>query len=306
MAFDPVQLMIATLAAGVSISYPALGETFTERSGVYNIGLEGIMLISAATSFIAALFTENPLIGLAAGLLTGALIGAIQALFAVNFSADQVVFGLGVILLGPFLSTFLASTALQSGLRQAPVFLPLDATSLPYPLNFILRQNALLYALIPIVLVMWFVLSKTKFGLAVRSVGENPHVAASSGINVTLFRYLCSIVGSAIAAVGGTYVVLGLNGLWSDNITGGRGFIAIAMVRVGLFRPIWVAVFSILFGLVDSFQLYLAAVLGPSFPHQFLSMTPYLVGILVLLISTRYKTFTEPAALGKPYTREQQ
>jgi simple sugar transport system permease protein len=304
MTFDAVQILLATITAGVSIAYPALGGTLTELSGVYNIGLEGIMLISAATSFIAALFTGNVFIGLSVGLLTGGLIGAIQALFAVNFRADQVVFGLGIIILGPFLSTFLASTALQSGLRQAPILESLNTSGFPYPFNLILSQNALVYSLIPLVIVLWYVLYKTKLGLAIRSVGENPHVAASSGLNVTLLRYTCSILGCAIAAMGGTFVVLGLSGLWADNVTGGRGFIAIAMIRVGLFKPIWVAIVCILFGLVDSLQLYFSAILGPSFPYQFLGMAPYALGIVVLSVSMVRRTFAEPASLGKPYSRE--
>lgn len=305
MALDPVQLLAATLTVGVIISYPSLGEAFSELSGVYNLGLEGIMLISAATSFIGALFTGNVAVGLLVGIMTGVLLGAVQALFAVHIGADQVVFGLGIILLGPFLSTFLASSALKSGLRQAPIFPPLDTTGFPYPLNFILRQNALFFILFILAFVLWFLLFKTRFGLALRSVGENAHVAASAGINVSLVRYVSSIIGSTIAAIGGTFVILGLNGLWSDNITGGRGFIAIAIVRVGLFKPILILVFSLLFGLVDSFQLYQAAVLGPSFPHQFLSMAPFLIGIFALLISTRFKIFSEPTALGTPYIKEQ-
>jgi len=302
MVFEPAQLIVPLLTAAVSISYPALGEAFAELSGVWNFGTEGIMLISAAASFLGSLYSGNPIVGLLAGLLTGALIGVIQALFAVNLNANQIVFCLGLILLGPFLGSFMASSV--SYLGSVPILPTLNTTDFKYPLDFILRQNVLFYFVPFLVVIEWLILYRTKFGLAVRSIGENPHVAASTGINVKAIRYVCAIVGTMIASLGGAFLIVGLVGTWSNNITAGRGFIAIAMVRLGLFRPVWIAVSCLIFGIVDSLQLYYSATLGASFPTQFFSMTPYLVGILVLFISSRFKTFPEPSALGKPFVKE--
>jgi len=298
-----ILLVSASLVSATTLIYPALGETFTELSGVYNIGLECIMLISASTSFVATAYSGSVIAGLVIGIVTGMLAGFIQGIFAVNFRADQIVFGLGIILLGPFLSPVLKDTfALTT--NQVPTFPLLDATNLPYPLSVLLNQNALTFASIGLVFLLWYALFKTKFGLAIRAVGEDPRVAASVGINVGRARYLCSILGSAIAAVGGVFVVLGLTGSWAGDVTAGRGFIAIAMVRVGLYRPVPILIACLLFGFVDAAQLTLQ-VSASGFPHQFLQMAPYLMGIVALIISGRFKVFGGPASLGRPYEKEQ-
>ena len=298
-----ILLVSASLVSATTLIYPALGETFTELSGVYNIGLEGIMLISASTSFVGTAYSGSVIAGLVIGIVTGMLAGFIQGIFAVNFRADQIVFGLGIILLGPFLSPVLKDTfALTT--NQVPTFPLLDATNLPYPLSVLLNQNALTFASIGLVFLLWYALFKTKFGLAIRAVGEDPRVAASVGINVGRARYLCSILGSAIAAVGGVFVVLGLTGSWAGDVTAGRGFIAIAMVRVGLYRPVPILIACLLFGFVDAAQLTLQ-VSASGFPHQFLQMAPYLMGIVALIISGRFKVFGGPASLGRPYEKEQ-
>ncbi len=302
---DIGSLILGALTAGTVISYAALGENLTELSGVYNVGTEGTMLLSAATSFMVSLVTGSPALGLLAGVLLGATIGAILAVFAVKIEADQIVFGLGLILVGTFMSTVIANTALsgRSSFSEIATFSPLNTEGFPYPLNLILKQNFLFYLVFAVSGALWYLLFKSKFGLAVRAVGENPHVAVSAGINLVLLRYLCTILGSAVAALGGIFVIY-LNGIWGDRLTGGRGFIAIAMVRVGLFRPHLVLLASLLFGLVDSIQLYFTAILGSSFPYQFFAMIPYIVGILALLVSTRFGIFKEPSALGRPYDKE--
>lgn len=306
VALDVSQLLLATLNAGIIISYAGLGETFSELSGVYNIGTEGIMLLAAATSFAGSLITGNPICGLILGITAGAFIGTLQAVYAVRIRADQVILGVTIaVFIGPFLSTLVSNAALRGKqiFSAIPTFPLLNTEGLPYPLNLILRQNALFFIVFILAFVLWVLLFKTRFGLAVRAVGENPHVAAACGTDVVLIRYACVILGSAIAALGGIFVV-NLKGIWSDNLTGGRGFIGIAMVRVGGFRPHLIVLASMLFGLVDSFQLYFSAVLGRSFPYQFFTMTPYVVGIATLLVSSRFRIFKEPAALGKPYLKE--
>jgi simple sugar transport system permease protein len=302
---DVTQLLIATLNGGIIISYAALGETFSELSGVYNFATEGIMLMAAATSFAGSLITGSPIIGLIIGITTGVLLGTLQAAYAVTMLADQVILGVSIsVFIGPFLSTLLANAGLvgKKVFSATPTFSVLNTEGLPYPLNLILAQNAIFFTVFILAFALWALLFKTRFGLAVRAVGENPHVAAASGMNVVLIRYVCTILGSAIAALGGIFVV-NLRGIWSDNLTGGRGFIGVAMVRVGGFRPQMVLLASMIFGLVDSFQLYFSAVLGRSFPYQFFTMTPYVIGIATLLISAKFRIFKEPAALGKPYQR---
>lgn len=296
-------LLGAALVSATTLAYPSLGEALTEFSGVYNVGLEGIMLIAATTSYIAVVYTGNVYIGLLVGIGTGALIGLIQAVFAVNLKADQIVFGLGLILLGPFLGPVLKE-GFAGTTNLVPAFPAIETGPLPYGLDVILRQNALTFAAMALAVVLWYLLFRTKFGLGLRAVGEDPHVAESVGINVTLVRYLCSILGCAIAAVGGVFVVLGLTGAWAGDVTAGRGFIAIAMVRVGLYRPSLIYGVSLLFGFIDSLQLALQ-VSASGLPYQFLQMAPYLMGVVALAISGKFKVFGGPAGLGRPYEKEQ-
>jgi simple sugar transport system permease protein len=302
--FDIAIVLASVIVSAVAVLYPALGEAFSELSGVYNIGLEGIMLICAALSFLGVRYFQSLWLGIVIGVGGGVLIGLIQALFAVRIRADQIVFGLGIIIMGQFLSSFLSGLAIQQTGRFGVETLPVLGTqNLPYPLNVILRQNALVYFSLALVLALWVLLFKTKFGLAVKSVGEDPYVAASAGVKVELIRYVSVIAGCAIASLGGIFVILGLTGTWSDGITGGNGFIAIAMVRVGHFRPLPILATCLLYGGVVSLQLELQ-VIASGFPHQFLQMIPYMVGILALLVSGRTSFRAEPGSLGKPYVRE--
>ena len=305
MSLDLFLVFSASITYAAALLYPSLGESFTELSGIYNIGTEGIMLISAATTYIGAVYTGNPFVGLLAGILTGGLIGAVLAVFSLSLKADQVIFGLGIILLGSFLGIFLVDvTEKQVGTIQVPLLPKVGLESLGYPLSIILKQNILVYVAIFLAFVVWFLLFRTKFGLAVRSVGENPHVAASAGINVVLVRVVCAVIGSAIAALGGSFVLIGISGIWSENLTAGRGFVGIAIVRIGFFRPLLILIFSLVFGFVDSFQLSLQ-VTTSGFPVQFLQMLPYITGLTALVISGKYKLFGQPASIGKPFVREE-
>lgn len=296
-------IVSSVLISTVVILFPSLGETFTELSGVYNFGLEGIMLISAASSFVAAIWSGSLFVGILVGMLSGCLIGLLQALFAVNFKADQIVFGIGLIILGEFLSSFIVVTLGKAGVFSVPTLPKLPTQGLVYPLNIILRQDALVYLSFVMVVVVWFVLFRTKFGLTLRATGENPYVAASAGINVQRMQYVASIVGCIIASLGGVFIILGIAGSWVDNITAGNGFIAVAMVRVGNFRPFQILLICLLYGIAEAVQLNLQ-ILGTGIPHDFLQMIPYLLGIVALAVSGIYSRFGEPKSLGKPYIKE--
>jgi simple sugar transport system permease protein len=305
MSLDIFLIIGASITYAAALMYPSLGENLTEVAGTYNIGTEGIMLISAATTYVGAVFTGSALIGLLLGIATGALIGAVLAAFSLGLKADQVIFGLGLILMGSFLGIFIAGTVEKTvGTVQVPLFPRASFDSLGYPFNLVFSQNLLVYIAIILAVAMWLLLSKTKFGLAVRAVGENPNVAASAGTNVVLVRTVCAVLGSAIAAVGGSFVLIGVSGIWSENLTAGRGFVGIAIVRIGFFKPLLILVFSLVFGFVDSMQLSLQTVLS-GFPVQFLQMLHYITGIVALAISGKYKLAGQPASIGKPYSREE-
>ncbi|MGD0646009.1 MAG: ABC transporter permease [Candidatus Bathyarchaeia archaeon] len=293
-------IISAAIPSAIAILYPALGENFTELSGIYNIGLEGIMLISAAVGFIVAIYTQSLLFGLIGGVCTGVLVGLLLAFFALNLGADQIVFGLALIIMGPFLSSFIAGTG-PPGLHSIGTLPSVNLGKGAYPFNYIFNQSILVYFGLALLFVIWYITSRTHFGLAMRATGEDPHVAASSGINVVLTRWICCIVGCAIAALGGVFVVFSLTGVWTDNITGGNGFIAIALLRVGGYRPQYVLLACIVYGFVDSLQITVQAL--RIFPYQFLAMFPYVIGIIALVIQGKFKIFPGPKSLGKPYVK---
>src|SRR5437016_5432473 len=220
MAFDLIVILAISFSSTISLLFPALGENISELSGVYNIGLEGIMMVSAVTGYIISAYTGSPYIGIAGGVLSGGVIGLLQALFAVHLRADQVLFGLAIALLGPFLSSFIASEFFtQLGSFKVPTIGSLPTNNLPYPFNALLTQNYLVYSALALTFFLWWALFKTGFGLRLRAVGENANVAASSGNNVVGFRYFGSIVGCMVAALGGSFILFGIAGAWSPNMT---------------------------------------------------------------------------------------
>jgi simple sugar transport system permease protein len=290
----------AAIPLAIAILYPAMGENITELAGVYNIGLEGIMLISAAVGFIVALYSHNLVYGVLGGVFTGVLVGVLLAFFALNIKADQIVFGLSLIIIGPFLSSFIAGYA-PSGINTISVLPAVNLGNWAYPFNYIFNQSILVYIGFAMLAAIWYITSRTHFGLAMRATGEDPHVAASTGINVVVTRWICCIAGCAIAALGGIFVVFSLTGVWADNVTGGNGFIAIALLRVGGYRPQYVLLACLVYGFVDALQLTVQAL--RIFPYQFLEMFPYVVGIIALVVQGRFKIFPGPKSLGRPYVK---
>lgn len=304
MQLDIILLLSASITFAASALFPAMGEVLCEYSGVYNIGLEGIMLIATGTTVIGTIYTGNPYYGVLFSIGIGGIIGFLQAVFAVNLKADQAIWGIGLILLGPFLSALMVEHAYAGGLQLGvPRISALPTQNLIYPFNVLLNQNALVFLAFGLMAVTWFLIFKTQYGLAVRTTGENPHVAASAGFNVVRIRYVQSIIGCMVASIGGAFLVVGVTGEWTFNMTGGLGFLAIALVRLGLFRPFLIALTCLAYGFLNAFQLSLQAVTSVV-PHQALLMIPYIMGIVALVISARYGRSAEPASLGKPYSRE--
>ena len=305
MSVDIIVLIAAALTAIPAVLFPALGVDIAELSGVYNIGVEGMMLISGAVSFIAALYSKSALAGAIAGMATGMLLGILVALFAVTIRADQILLAIGIILLGLSSSSFLVSqTELVTKVFYVERFKPILFPDSWGFVGVVLTQNALFYLSLIIVPMLWFIVYRTRFGLRVRATGENPRVSDSTGTNVSLIRYICLISSGALASLGGVYLVLGLAGIWVDNITAGRGFIALALVRVGGWKPQWILGASIAYALVEAVQLTLQVII-PTFTYQFLQMFPYLAGILILFASAKFEKWKGPKSMGIPYSREE-
>jgi simple sugar transport system permease protein len=303
-----VATLSATIKAGTPLLLVTLGEILAERAGVLNLGLEGMMLVGALSGFIVCHLTANPWLGLLIALISGAVISLIHAFLTTTLRANQVVSGLAVTLFGTGLSGFLGKMVIGVPIENyfRPFSFPgLGAIPIIGPIFF--QQDILVYISYLLVPIIAFWIYRTRPGLHMRAVGENPTAADALGVNVYGIRYLYTIIGGMLAGIGGAYLSLSYTPVWIENMTAGRGWIAIALVIFATWDPLRALLGSYLFGLVDAVQFRLQAV-GVAVPSFFLNMTPYLATIIVLIFATREtarRRIGAPAALGLPYVREE-
>ena len=308
---DPALLtdfLRTTVRLSVPLVFAAVGGVLSERSGVYNIGLEGMMLAGAFGAAVGAFFFDSALMGLAVGAATGMLAALILAVLGVSLGVNQIVTGIAINLLVVGLTSFLsrvvfgaqANTLELDGFR--PLAIPVLA-AIPVLGSVLFGQDALVYLMYVIVAVMYWMMFKTPWGLAIRAVGENPRAADTAGISVVGVRYACVLGSGALAGMGGCFLVLSQVFLFSENMSAGKGFIALAAVILGRWNPVGALLACVLFGFFDALQLRLQF-MNPETPYQIFVMLPYLVSILALVGLVGKPT--PPAAAGLPYKRESQ
>ena len=297
------ELLVLTLAAGTPLVYAALGELVTEKSGVLNLGVEGMMLVGAVVSFIVAATTKNPWLGVAAGIAAGAALSAVFAVLTLSLMANQVATGLALSLFGVGLSAFLGLdyvSVVIEGIQ--PLAIP-GLSDLPVVGKLLFGHNPLVYlSLLLFVLIQWF-LYRTRAGLVVRAVGESPQSAHAIGYPVVRIRYLAVMFGGACSGLAGAYLAVAYTPLWVEGMTAGRGWIALALVVFATWKPWRVLAGAYLFGGVTLAQFQVQA-LGVEIPSQYLSMLPYVATIVVLALISRDAAtirLNAPASLGKPY-----
>ena len=292
-----------TLRAATPLVLAALGELVTEKSGVLNLGVEGMMLVGAVAGFIGALESGNLYLGLLVAMVMGTVIALIHAVLTISFGANQVATGLALTIFGSGLSAFVGADYVGKtivGLQPQgiPIF-----KSIPILGLALFNQDILVYgSVVLVVLVRWF-LRSTRAGLVLRSIGESPDSADALGLPVTGIRYLAVMFGGALAGLAGAYLSLAYTPLWAENMTAGRGWIAIALVVFATWKPERILFGAYLFGGVSAIQLVLQA-LGVNVSPYLLSSLPYLVTILVLVLISRNGTRIQlgaPATLGQPF-----
>src|SRR3972149_6880181 len=293
-----IGLLAATLRIATPILLAGLGETFAERAGVLNLGIEGIMLMGALLGFIAAYLSGSLWVGLIAAMVVGLLAGLLMGWLAGTLGLNQHVSGLGVTLLTSGLALFFFRV-LFKGAASAPSIAPFQQLKLPGlgVVAPILEQYWLTYFAFLLVPLAGWVLHRTTFGLWIRSVGENPQAADTAGVNVAGVRYAALAISGALMGLGGSFLSLATFG-----IVAGRGWVAIALVIFGNWQPGRVLLGALLFGGVEALQLRLRAV-GVNVPYQLLLSLPYLATIAALALAGRNAAY--PAALLKPYKREE-
>jgi simple sugar transport system permease protein len=304
-----VSFVVGVLASAVRwaapILYAALGEVFTERAGILNLGLEGIMLMGALSGFVGAYNTGSLWIGLLIAALVGMAMGLLMAFVSVTAKANQVVAGLGITILGGGLSTLLFR--LFFGLRtRPPTIKTFQVHSLPLlgdlPIvgEVLFRHNVMVYLVFVLVGVAWVVLYRTRFGLALRAVGERPEAADTRGLNVTALRYIGLMIGGALAGLGGAYLPLADLGIFWTQMTAGRGFIAVAVVVFSRWDPVRALWGALVFGGAAALQTALQTLRAP-IDSELLLMLPYIATIIVLVGISRRAEF--PGAFAVPYSR---
>ena len=300
-------VLVGILASGIRLAtpylYAALGETFGQRSGVLNLGVEGQMLMGAFAAFYVALITENLWLAMLAAVVVGALMGLAMAFVTVNLGAQQGISGIGFFLFGLGLSDLLFQKlvgTVETVKGFSKIEIPI-LSNIPIIGEIFFSQNILVYIAYALVPIAWFVLQKTTIGLKIRAVGENPEAADSLGVSVAAVRYTTVIMGGILSGIAGASLSIGLLNVFQQNMTSGLGFIAVALVYFGGWRPLGVLGGALLFSMVNSLQLWMQ-VLGIPIPSDLAVMLPYILTIVVLALSM--SRVRAPSALTKPFERE--
>jgi ABC-type uncharacterized transport system permease subunit len=295
------------LRVATPILLAALGECYVQNAGILNLGIEGIMLFSAFTGFLAAVATNSSLIGLLAGLGTGLLLGFLLAVLYVTLKSDQIVVGIAFSLSAiGFTSLYFrllyGTTLPKLPVKEWVINIP-ELAAIPIIGRMFFNQPFLVYVSIALVPFFYYVLYKTRFGLKIRTLGENPMVADTAGVNVFLYRYIVMLIGGLLAGLGGAYLSLYQVSLFQDNLIQGRGYVAIAIVMFARWNPLKILGGALLYGVAEAFAGAIQA-LGylRTVPAEIILMLPYIITILGLVVLARRARF--PPAFARPYRRE--
>jgi ABC-type uncharacterized transport system permease subunit len=303
-----IEILRRALAYGTPLLLGTLGEIYTERAGVLNLGVEGMMVLGAFVGFVTTSVTKNPWLGFIMGSLVGGAAALVHAFLSVTLKVIQVVSGLALTLFGLGLTGVLGR-----GWEGNPLKDSLASFSVPYlkdipilgPIVFT-DQNVMVYIGIGMAIVLWFIMFRTSTGITIRSVGENPSTADALGIDVSRVRYFCVVLGGLLAGAGGAYLSIIYRPSWTQGMTGGMGWIVIALTIFSVWHPLAALGGSYIFGSL----FYLSYRLQPWVAPELLTMIPYIFTILaplLLNISRKIRQrMGEPASLGQPYRREEE
>jgi ABC-type uncharacterized transport system permease subunit len=298
---------IGILASGIRLAtpylYAALGETLGQRSGVLNLGVEGQMLMGAFIAFYVTFQTGNVWLGILAAMVMGTAMGVAMAFVSIDLQAEQGISGIGFYLFGLGMSTLLFQMLLgtvETVSGFSPIKIPV-LSDIPVLGEILFRQNILVYIAFALVPIAHFVLQGTTLGLKIRAVGENPEAADSLGVSVARVRYITVTLGGLLSGIAGASMSIALLNVFQQNMTSGLGFIAVALVYFGGWRPLGVMLGALLFSMVNALQLRLQ-VEGVPIPSDLMVMMPYILTIIALVLTVQ--RVRSPSALTKPFKRE--
>ncbi len=305
-----VAILVGIAHSGIRLAtpylYAAIGETFAQRSGVLNLGVEGIMLMGAYAGFYVVFQTGNLLLGVLAAAIVGGLMGLAMAFISVTLQAEQGISGIGLFMFGLGASSLLFKTTLGTveGVSGFPelngCFGSFCMSDIPIVGPVFFGHSIMVYGAFLLVPIAWWVINKTTWGLNIRSVGQNPQAADTLGISVARVRYATVTLGGVLAGIAGASLSISLLNIFQENMTNGMGFIAVALVYFGSWTPFGVLAGALLFSLINALQLWVQ-VLGLNIPSDVAVMLPYLLTIIVLAVP--FKRALQPTALTKPFER---
>ncbi len=308
MIEDIVLIAQISIKSSVAVLFATLGEIITERSGVLNLGVEGMMLVGALAGFAAGVATQNPFLAVAGGMLAGGMLSLIHAFFTIRLHSNQVLCGLALTMLGVGLANFLGRPLIgEAGIRIRAVAIPY-LSDIPYIGNIFFQQSPYAYGAYIVAPLAWFVLFKSRLGLVLRAVGEDATSADAAGVNVGITRTVAIVIGGLFSGLAGSYLSLSYTPGWKETMSGGQGWVAIAMVIFCTWNPLRAFWGALLFGGLTALQFFFQAAAIDIIPTYLLKMMPYLLTIAVLTLvttSSKHRKASAPADLGIPFIREQ-
>lgn len=290
------------LIAGTPLLLGTVGEVYSERAGILNLGVEGMMAIGAISGFAVAQLTGNLWLGILAAGLSGMLISVLHAIISITLKASQVISGLALTMLGLGLSGFFGKkfVGLPLSVRFKDYSIPF-LSRIPYFGQILFTRDAVFYLSVVLTLILWFVMYRTRWGINIRSIGENPKASDAMGLHVYRIQFICVLVGGFFAGIGGSYISLVYSPTWVEGMTGGRGWIVIALTILATWNPLKALIGAYLFGLIYVLQYLLQS---KNIPINLLMMLPYLMTLLVLLLGSsnaKRRRTGAPQSLGIPF-----
>lgn len=305
-------IVISVLAATIRIATPlilaALGELIAERAGILNLGVEGTMLMAAFAAFIGSYATGSTMAGLLLGVVAGMTMSFLMVFMAATLKVEQVVTGLALNLLAAGMSLYLykAFVAVEGQAMPTVAVMPIVPipflSEIPYIGPILFTQKALTYVALLMVPAVWFFLYRTRYGLEIRCLGENPKAIDTKGMSVSLRQYGAVIAGGALCGLAGAFVTIGSSARFVPDITNGRGWLALVIVIAANWRPSGILIAALVFAFLDALQLQIQGI-GVQMPYQIFLALPYVLAIVLMVLKSRRGRSEEPARLGVPYFR---
>jgi simple sugar transport system permease protein len=293
-------VLSSAIFSGTSLLYATLGEVIGQRSGIVNLGLEGVMLVSASTGFAVTSVSGNPYLGVLAAMLAGGLLNMILGYLVISRQANQLAGGLALMFFGFGLSALIGKSYVGAKIEGLPRILLPGLSDLPRLYASLFKFDVLIYLAVPVAFLVFWILFRTRWGLGLRAVGENAETAFASGRNPRLIRYQALFAGGVLAGLGAAHLSIAYTMTWAEYMTAGRGFIAIALVIFSRWHPLQAIAGALIFSGAVAFQLLLQSS-GVEISPLLLDTIPYIVTILVLIAWGGHRKHSAPASLGRVY-----